>query len=58
MQNNESIMSHEEFLLEMERDKRTRYAKGTVALIGVVVMIAFLLLAITQLAGSAGVFAN
>ena len=58
MHNNESIMSHEEFLQEMERDKRSRYAKGTVALIGVVLMIAFLLVAITQLAGSAGVFTN
>ena len=52
------IMSHEEFVAQMERDKQARYLKGDIALLGVVLMIVFLMFAITQLAGGADVFVS
>lgn len=54
----DDIVPHDEFVQQMERDRKSRYAKGIAALIGVAVMIIFLGYAITQLAGGIAVFTN
>lgn len=54
----DDIVPHDQFVAQMEQEKRARYARGTAALILVAATIVLIGFSITQLAGGAGVFTN